>query len=321
MPGAPLSLLDREEISVALIESCLTPWAAIARRIGRAASTISREVNRNGGRGRYRPAAAQARADSCLGRPKQPVLARSGPLRDRVTAELTLGRSPDAIWADLDAEGLERVCTETIYQGVYGGILDVKAPECLRSRRPRRRPRQARHQAHNKADWPSITGRPAEIGDRSEAGHWEADLIIGAHNRSAMLWLAERVTRYAIGVAMPNGYNAANTLTALIEALEHVPAHLARSVTFDRGSEWSDWKPFAGYHDLNVWFCEPHSPWQRGQIENQNRQWRWWYPRGTDLSIVTQDHINAVAALINGQRRRLLDYQSPTNLYHDLTVH
>jgi IS30 family transposase len=151
MPGAPLSLPEREEIGLALIEDRHVPWAAIARRIDRHPTTISREVIANGGRHHYRPALAERRSERCLRRPKTPILAVAGPMRDRVTAELTCGRSPEAIWADLAADEVAgRVCVETIYSSVYAGVLAVTARDCLRMRRPRRRSRQARH-ANQKA--------------------------------------------------------------------------------------------------------------------------------------------------------------------------
>src|SRR5271157_6070114 len=147
MPGAPLSLPEREEISVALIEDRAVPWAEIGRRTGRHPTTISREATGNGGRDRYRPTTADRRATKELRRPRARRLAEPGPLRDRVTAELKMGRSPVAIWADLVAEAVDRVCVESIYAALYSGSLDLKPTECLRSRRPRRRRRQARHES------------------------------------------------------------------------------------------------------------------------------------------------------------------------------
>jgi len=145
MPGTPLSLPEREEIAVALIEDRSTSWAEIARRVRRHPTTIMREVEANGGRARYRPALGQRRATRQRCRPRQHRLRAPGALRDRVTSELRCGRSPEAIWADLVAEGgTDRVCVETIYRAIFAGVLDVKATECLRSRRPRRRRRQAR---------------------------------------------------------------------------------------------------------------------------------------------------------------------------------
>jgi IS30 family transposase len=231
MPGAPLSLPEREEISVALIEDRKASWASIGRRIGRPPTTVMREVERNGGRHKYRPAIADKRARRCRRRSRQRVLARPGWLRERVTSELCSGRSPEAIWADLRAEGAAQlVSIETMYSSIYAGTLDVKATDCLRSRRPRRRRRQARH-ASGRPALPNISVRPASVGDRSEPGHWEADQIMGARNRSSMLWLTERQTRYSIPVTMPNGYAAPDTLAGLVEGLDQIPSHLLKSVT------------------------------------------------------------------------------------------
>ncbi len=321
MPGSPLSLLEREEISVALAEDRDASWASIAQRVGRQPTTVMREVNRNGGRHAYRPVVADRRAAQQRRRPRERVLARPGWLRDRVTHELTLGRSPAAIWADLRAEGApQRVSVETIYRSLYDGVLDVKPTDCLRSRRPRRRHRQRRHTSKRPA-LPNISTRPAPINDRLEPGHWEADQIIGARNQSSMLWLTERLTRYSIGVTMPNGYAAEDTLAGLCAGLDRIPPHLRRSITFDQGSEWALWELLADTFEIDVWFCDPHSPWQRGQVENLNRQWRWWFPRGMDLALIPQDHVDHVASIINGQRRRSLNYQSPATLYHQLIVH
>jgi len=315
MPGIPLSLPEREEISLALTLNRSTPWTEIGRRVGRHPSTVMREVTANGGRARYRPAIAERRADSarCRARPRR--LEAPGALRDRVTAELRLGRSLEAIWADLRAEGTtERVCVESIYAAVFAGVLDVKATECLRSRRPRRRRRQARNES-KRPGVPNIAARPAVVNDRGELGHWEGDQIIGQGNRSSMLWLTERVTRYSIGVTMPEGYAGEAMLAGLVCGLEQIPAHLLRSITFDQGFEWACWPTIAESYGIDVWFCDPHSPWQRGQVENLNRQWRWWFPRGIDLGSVDQAEADHAGSLINGQRRRSLGYESPSALY------
>jgi IS30 family transposase len=320
MPGAPLSLPDREEISAALIANPEISWAEIGRRIDRHATTVMREVSRHGGRSRYRPALADRTAAKARRRVRPRRLATRGALRDRIIDELGEGRSPWAIWADLVAEGAERVCVETIYAAVFDGTLDLKASACLRTRRPRRRSRQARH-ANKRPGLPNIAERPARVNGREELGHWEGDQIIGAHNRSSMLWLTERVTRYSIGVAMPDGYAGEDMQAGLVCGLERIPTHMLRSITFDQGPEWACWPALAATYNIKVWFCDPHSPWQRGQIENLNRQWRWWFPRGTDLSAIDQTDIDAAAAIINGQRRRLLDNQSPAALYAAATVH
>jgi len=319
MPGAALSLPERDEIAVALIEDPGMAWAVIGVRVGRHPTTIAREVGAGGGRGRYRPATAHRRAEQHRRRPRLRRLEHPGVLRDRVTDELRLGRSPVAIWADLAADDVERVCVESIYAAVYAGVLEVTARECLRMRRPRRRRRQARHRS-GRAGLPNIINRPASVNDRTVVGHWEADQIVGAHNRSSMLSLTERVTRYSILVTMPCGYTADEMVGGLVDGLDRIPAHLLGSITFDQGSEWANWEIIADHYRIDCWFCEPHSPWQRGQVENINRQWRWWFPRGIDLAAISPDRADHAADIINGQRRRSLDYQSPAMLYAAATV-
>lgn len=321
MPAPPLSLYEREEISLALAEDRSTAWAQMGRSIHRHATTVMLEVMRHGGRNGYRPATAERRSDITRRRSRPRRLEFPGALRDRVIAELTLARSPLAIWADLVAEGnADRVCVETIYQAVYAGVLELLPTTCLRTRRPRRRGHQSRHKAARAGGRPNISSRPATVEDRSEVGHWEIDQVIGKGNRSSMLWLTERVTRKAIPVTMPEGYAGEAMLAGLICGLDSVPPHLLRSVTFDLGSEWSCWQSIASTYAIDVWFCDPHSPWQRGQVEAQNRQWRFWFPRGTDLSCVEQEYADDVAGIINGQRRRNLGYRSPTALYAEATV-
>ena len=320
MPGASLELHEREEIFRALVEDLQAGWAAIGRRVGRHPTTVAREINAGGGCERYGPAAAQRRAEVARRRARRRRLAAPGPLRDRICAELRRGRSPAAFRADFAAEGVEAPpCVETVYQALYSGALDVKPAECLRSRRRRRRCRQQRN-PRSRPGGPNIAARPAAVNERAEAGHWEVDQIIGAYNRSSMIWLTERQSRYLIPVTMPDGYTADAVLAGLIEGLDTVPAHLRRSLTFDCGSEWANWRRLAGHYDLQVWFCDPHSPWQRGQIENQNRQVRWWFPRGTDLRLVTPAQAQHAANIINHQRRRSLHHQSPAELYAALTV-
>ena len=188
------------------------------------------------------------------------------------------GAFPEAIRADLAADGIAgRPCTETIYQAIYTGALEVRPAECLRTRRRRRRCRQGRN-PRSRSRGPNIAERPAAVDERAVAGHWEVDQIIGANNRSSMIWLTERQSRYLIPITMPDGYAADAVFAGLLEGLDTIPAHLRRSLTFDCGPEWANWRRLAGHYDLQVWFCDPHSPWQRGQIENLNRQVRWWFP-------------------------------------------
>jgi IS30 family transposase len=320
MPGTPLSSRDRDEISVALIENRDTSWAEIGRQVERHPTTIMREVTANGGRHKYRPAAADRRADRCRRRPRPRLLAEPSELRTRLQTELKLGRSPVAIVLDLTADEIEgRPCVETIYLAIYDGTLKIKPRQCLRMRRPRRRSRTARHPS-NRPALPNIVDRPAPVNDRSEPGHWEVDQIIGKQNQSSMIWLSERVTRFSIPVTMPLCYAAIDVLAGLVEACEQIPAHLLKSLSFDQGSEWAEWETLAATYGLDCWFCEPHSPWQRGQIENLNRQFRFWFPRGTNLATIDQADADHAATIINGQRRRHLNNNSPANLYAALTV-
>ena len=147
---------------------------------------------------------------------------------------------------------------------------------------------------------PNISARPAGVNDRLEVGHWEIDQIIGARNAPSLITFAERVTRYTFALTMPEGYDALATLAGLTGGLDRIPAGMLRSVTFDQGSEWAEWKAIKATWDIDMWFCDPHSPWQRGQIENQNRTWRRWFPRGVRLDNLDQTHVDVVAAIING---------------------
>jgi IS30 family transposase len=321
MPGTPLSSRDRDEIHDALNANPQARWAEIARLVERHPTTIMREVTSNGGRRKYRPAAADRRATKCRRRPRERLATVPSGLRTRIEDELRLGRSPVAIVLDLDADAvIGRPCAETIYRAVYDGALDVTARDCLRMRRRRRRSRTKRNPS-NRPALPNILDRPTSVNDRTEAGHWEVDQIIGKANQSSMIILSERLSRYSIPITMPFGYASDAVLAGLVEACEQIPSHLLKSLSFDQGSEWAQWETVAVTYGIDCWFCEPHSPWQRGQIENLNRQYRWWFPRGTDLGRVSQADADHAATIVNGQRRRGLDNQSPTHLYAALTVH
>lgn len=312
---ARLSRDQRVLIEEGLVRDPGVSWAELGRRAGVHATTVAREVRASGDRRRYNAEAGEARAQRCRPRPKTSKLAVPGGLRDRVTAELRDCRSPGAIAADLRAEGGETVCVESIYRAVYAGELEVQAQRCLRRRRRRRRRRGQRHES-KRPGVPNISLRPDAANDRLELGHWEGDLIIGANNQSAVLTLIERVTRYGRIVDLPEGYAADAVLAALIEAFDGVPAHLRASLTLDQGSEWAAWKTLAGVYGLDVWFCDPHSPWQRGAIENYNGHCRFWLPRGTRLDVVGPAELTRIETILNGQRRRSLAGHSPTALYH-----
>lgn len=315
MPGrARLTRDQRDAIEDGLSRAPAVSWAELASRLGVAPTTVAREVSRNRGRVKYCAETAQRRAEREARRPRALRLAAAGPLRDRITAELKECRSPAAIAADLAAEHGQAVCTETIYRAAYAGVLEVRPRECLRRRRAKRRGRQARHES-KRPGLPNIESRPARVNDRSELGHWEGDLVIGAGNRSAVLTLIERTTRYGRLVDLPEGYGAEAVLAALVEAFDVVPEHLRRSLTFDQGSEWAHWQAVAGAFSMEVWFCNPHSPWERGAIENFNGHARFWLPRGARLDIVGPAELGRIEGLLNGQRRRALGWESPAALY------
>jgi len=311
---------ERDEINRFLIADPATSWACIGRELERHPTTVMREVVANGGRDCYRPATADRAAQAARRRPRERLVSLSEPTRARIVSELGEGRSPMAVVLDLEADRIvPRPCVETLYAAIFDGSLGLKATETLRTRRRRRRPRQQRH--HNRRPaLPNIGDRPKKANERAEPGHWEADQIIGARNQSSMIILCERQSRFSIPVTMPCGYTATEALAGLVEACEQIPGHLLKSITFDQGSEWAKWETLSATYGLTCWFCEPHSPWQRGQIENTNRQYRFWFPRGTDLSRVTPSEARNAARIINGQRRRALDKQSPAALYDALTV-
>ena len=212
----------------------------------------------------------------------------------------------------------ERVCIDTIYRAVFAGLLGMKATECLRTRRPRRR-RQACH-GSKRPGLPDIGYRPAIVNERGELGHWEGDQIIGQFDRSSMLWLTERVTRFSIGVTMSEGYAGESMLGGLCCGLDQIPDHILRSTTFDQGNEWACWRTIAATYGIDVWYRDLHSLWQRSQVESLNRQWRFWFPSGADLGIVDQAHADHAALIINGQRRRKFGYESPVALCAPVSV-
>lgn len=306
---ARLSRDARDVIEAGLGEDPEMSWAELGRRAGVHRSTVQREVDRNRGRLKYSAEAAQVAAQRRARRPREPRLAVAGPLRERVTAELESKRSPAAIAADLRAEGGQRVCAESIYAALYAGSLPVAPRDCLRRRRPKRRRRQERHE-NRRAGLPNISRRPKKVNERREPGHFELDLIVGARNASAMLVGIERQTRYSALVTLPDGYRSEAVQAAMCELFDQVPDHLRRSVTFDQGSEWADWESLAGTYGMAVWFCDPHSPWQRGAVENHNGHVRAWFPRGTCLAGVDPQEADSVARLLNRQRRKVLGWQT-----------
>jgi IS30 family transposase len=294
----------------------------IARELGRAPSTISREVVRNAHpvSGDYRPHAAQRRCDERRPRPKTGKIAADDELREFIQDRLTLRWSPEQICQALREAFPDRpemhVVHETIYQALYvqgRGELRRELTAALRTGRAMRRPRAQADRRRNRAvkDMVNIAERPAEAADRAVPGHWEGDLIIGSNSKSAIGTLVERSTRYVMLLHLPRTHDAASVRDALIDTVRTLPSHLMRSLTWDQGSEMADHKAFSLATDLPVFFCDPASPWQRGSNENTNGLLRQYFPKGTDLSVHDRDHLDAVAAELNGRPRKTLGWETP----------
>jgi IS30 family transposase len=295
---------------------------AIAAELGRSPSTISREIrrNRHPGNGQYRPHAAQARADARRPRPKTGKIAADPVLRQVVQGRLEMEWSPEQIsnslLAQFPARPEMRVSHETIYQGLYvqgRGELRRELTRALRTGRARRVPRRrpGQRQPRFTAPMVMISERPAEAGDRAVPGHWEGDLIIGKDQRSQIATLVERASRYVLLVHLPGNRDAETVRDALAATMTTLPAELKRSLTWDQGSEMSLHHQFKMATGLPVYFCDPHSPWQRGSNENTNGLLRQYFPKGTDLSAHTAEHLTHVAGRLNTRPRKTLGWETP----------
>ena len=328
MAGPRLSLAEREEIVVGLAgrESV----RAIAVRLGRAPSTVSREVRRNlSAPRRYRafPAHIQATARARRSRPRK--LAAGSPVRALVCQLLREDYSPGQIAGRLRRDYPHRpelqVSHETIYQALFvqgKGSLRAEAAAAIRCGQARtRRPRLGRPRGQPR--YPAqinISQRPAEAADRAVPGHGEGDLIIGAGTHSAVATLAERTTRFCLIAALPHGRTAAAAADALAAKITTLPAALRRSLTWDCGIEMAAHATFSVATGVPVYFAGPHCPWQRGTNENTNGLIRYYLPQGTDLSAHTQDQLDAIAAKLNTRPRRTLGYATPAEALNDLLV-
>ncbi|MDH6711497.1 IS30 family transposase [Kitasatospora sp. MAA19] len=302
---------------------------AIAAELGRSPSTVSREIRRNchPGSGSYRPHAAQARADARRPRPKPGKIGQSPQLRDFIQHHLDKRWSPEQICQALRDTFPERpemhVAHETVYQALYvqgRGELRRELAGALRTGRARRRPqRQATCRRSRFTDpMVMISERPAEVEDRAVPGHWEGDLIIGKDGASAIGTLVERATRYVMLLHLPNGRTAEQVRDALVETVQTLPGHLVRSLTWDQGAEMAEHGLFTLATDIPVYFCDPASPWQRGSNENTNGLLRQYFPKGTNLSVHTPEHLAAVAAELNGRPRKTLGWETPAERLHKL---
>ena len=290
----------------------------MARRLGRHRSTVHRELKRCGGRCGYDAEAAQAAADLRARRPKTPKLAGDPVLAAAVGGLLADRMSPHAISAQLRSEG-HGICAETVYAACYDHSGARGLPEGswkLLPRRCRKRRPRGRHARKPSplGDFKAISQRPASVEDRRQPGHWEGDLIIGKANRSAVATLVERTSRQTLTVALPHGYDAHNTAAAVTAALARQPRHLVKTLTWDQGREMARWPDIEATLGIEVYFCDPHSPWQRPTNEQTNGLLRRWLPKSTDLNVgavrlaIIEDHLNTMP-------RKLHDWNSAHSVY------
>ena len=316
-----LGLTEREEISRGL--SMKQSLRVIARQLGRAPSTVSREVRRNGGAANYRATASDQAAWNRALRPKLCKLACHPALAHAVSAKLRRKWSPEQVagWLKrtFPGEAQKQVSHETIYRSLYiqaRGVLKKELLEHLRAKRTVRRSRHAslkRNGLGQIKDAVSISERPASVEDRAVPGHWEGDLIGGSKN-SYIATLVERQSRYVMLVKVANK-DTESVISGLIKSAQRLPRELYKSLTWDRGKELADHPRLTMATDVDVYFCDPQSPWQRGSNENTNRLLRQYLPRGTDLSIHSQAKLSAIARQLNERPRKTLQYQTPAEKF------
>jgi IS30 family transposase len=323
-PGR-LTLADREEITLGLYAG--ESFSAIAARLGRAVSTVSREVAANGGRDGYRAWRGQQHAREQARRPKTPKLACPA-LAAQVTGWLEQWWSPVQISRMLRIEfpgdPMMHVSHETIYQALYvqgRGELRRELARCLRSGRAKRRPRGRGENTGQLRDMVMISDRPAEADDRAVPGHWEGDLIIGGNLKSAVGTLVERTTRYVLLLHLPGGRDAHLVEQAMRQAITALPAGLARTITWDQGKEMAYHTDFTIATGIPVYFCDPHKPWQRGSNENTNGLLRQYLPKGTDLSVHSANDLARIAASLNNRPRKTLGFMTPSEKLAELLAH
>lgn len=293
---------------------------AIGRELGRPASTVSREVNRNrDGAGRYRPFTAQRMAIARLARPRQRRLALDELLRDTVQGWLNQRWSPEQIAHELRVKFPDdhawHLVHESIYQAIYAkdGPLGREQFTSLRGKRARRRPHRKpeARRAGSLRNMTMIHDRPVEVEDRLVAGHWEGDLITGRQNRSAIGTLVERTTRYTLLVHLPDDHTAESTYVGVVAAVAALPPELRRSLTWDQGKEMAQHLQITIATAMKVYFCDPHSPWQRGTNENSNGLLRDYFPKSTDLSVHSAERLAQVQEELNNRPRKILNWQTP----------
>jgi transposase, IS30 family len=325
-----LSLPQREEISLGMEAG--KSYAQLGREIGCDRSTVKREIDRHharhgGGRDGYRAWRADGDAYTQSRRGKPSKLVTNVRLRGQVEAGLVKHWSPKQISIRLVLDfpdDLEmRVSHETIYQSLFvqaKGGFRKDLVQCLRTGRTRRRAQSRAVQGGRIKDMVMISDRPAEIEDRAVPGHWEGDLIIGRNGRSAIVTLVERSTRYLMMIALPGDHKAETVAAAMADHIITLPAQLRRSITWDQGSEMADHVTFTVATNVPVYFCDPHSPWQRGTNENTNGLIRQYFPKGTDLSVHPQSELDRVTDELNGRPRETLGGMTPSEKFTELVA-
>ena len=316
-----LRLSEREDISRGVVAG--QSIRSIASALGRAPSTVSREINRNGGRRGYRASKADQAAWDRAHRPKRCKLVENRALARIVAKKLKQSWSPEQIAGWLkrtypDDENYQ-VSHETIYRSLFIQARGALKKELLQHLRRKRVMRRSRHHTQKTDDHGRITNtvsiseRPASVEDRAVPGHWEGDLISGTRN-THIATLVERHTRYVM-LAKVNGKDTETVINALIKQAHNLPRELYKSLTWDRGKEMADHERFTLATDIDVYFCDPQSPWQRGSNENTNGLLRQYFPKGTDLSVHSQAKLNAVARQLNERPRKTLDYETPAERF------
>lgn len=322
-PGC-LSIYDREQILLGIGRG--ESLSAVARSLGHSPSTITREVANNGGRQHYSAWRAHERARHEARRPK-PCKLRRGKLLAEVSRRLTQLWSPQEISRRLTLDHPDdpqmRVSHETIYRALFvqgRGELRRELARCLRSGRTVRRPRgQAEHRGQV-PDMVMISERPAEADDRAVPGHWEGDILVGRENRSAVGTLVERTTRLLLLLDLHGDRSAQAVDAAMRKAIKTLPKELWRSITWDQGKEMSKHMDFTVATGIPVYFCDPHSPWQRGSNENTNGLLRQYLPKGMDLSDVTAMELRQIQCSLNGRPRKTLGYMTPSEKFAEFVA-